>query len=150
MIIRLLPDQIPTCWEQIKFAVAKVNVITKPEHMQRYCNALLTNLLVGKAQCWIVKNDETHKIQGILLTRIIYDAGDMAQLLLDCVYGYEPVSEDDKKSYFEHMKKFAESIGCFNIVAWTTNGLAKNAMRKAGFTYLADFFAYELKGGQNG
>ena len=74
MINRLLPDQISKFWDIIKYALEQTLppfVIKHSDNM----NYILSSLLSGKTSCWVSyeKNEDASKINGIILTKIVFD-----------------------------------------------------------------------------
>ena len=131
MIVRLLPSQIPDYWEFIKYAAVTVNRLTGEKDITTYCRNLLKNIMAEKYQVWLIYSEDKI-IKTVAITSIFLDIGDIPHLLLDVGYGYNPSSEYDKIELVEAMAKFAKTIGCNSIIAYTKEPLAINALKKMG------------------
>lgn len=137
----LLPLQIPAFWEAIKFACMSADEI-KPAHYRAYFNELLHALLSGKAQCFIVL-DDNKVLRNIAITRLTQDkiSGDK-ELILQCLYSAEKFEDPDLIKYFQFIVDFAKSESCkvllFNTRnprVWQIAKLLKCELKHKTFTY---------------
>ncbi len=116
-----MPDQISKFWSIIKYGIEESLppiASDKPDRMNR----MLMSLLSDKAQCWVsyTKHDESRKLEAVLITRVLYDdVSDNKNLLIYCLYGYEDISRDSWTSGFKSLVKYADSIDCARIIAYT-------------------------------
>jgi|GEM_PF-1948415 hypothetical protein len=121
MLTRLLPDQISKLWDIIRYAIENSGPTTDNEQPDRM-NRILSAALSGRVSIWAsyVKG-EVNKFEGIVVTDTLYDdATGIKNLLIYSIYGY--VDKVDKKSYvtgISALSKYAKSLGCTNIVAYT-------------------------------
>jgi hypothetical protein len=136
-MIRLLPSQIAPYWQHIRFVALAVNPqLLKEEDIGEYCRNLLVSLLAGKTQAWLAVKDG--RIQGMTITRIMNDVGGMPNLLVDALYGFEPI--EDKEKHLESMKRFARNIGCKGVIGYPMNQMAANGCKNAGMIKVADIY----------
>jgi hypothetical protein len=130
MVIKILPEQVPEYWDQIKFGALSVAGVAEKDR-QLYCNGLLENLLNETHQAWLVVSED-RQIKAMGITRIMLDAGKIPYLLIDCAYGFTPATEADKDEVIETLLVFAKELKCSSVIAYTSNAMAVNAMRKMG------------------
>lgn len=148
MIIQLISDDIVTYWEKIKYAAIKANEIEDIK-VETYLQNLLLNLLSNKCQAWFVLS-ETNDIKTILITRIYNDIFNAQHIFIDVAFGYNPTNEEEKAEYIEHLTKFAKNkniTGKEAIIAFTSNPVAMNAMRKMGMQESYRIFTKEVRNG---
>jgi len=62
MLLRVLPSQIPTVWDSVKYTIMKVAEVKEKDY-QTVFNYVLRELLNEKIQCWVRLNNE----EGLLL-----------------------------------------------------------------------------------
>jgi len=140
-MIRLSTNNIVENWDLIRFAAIKVAVIDQ-KFIPDYCRNLLINLLTGNSQCWFYLT-ENRQIVNVTITRLQTDLGGIPHLLIDCSYGFTGSNDDQKAMWIETLLEFAENVGCDSIIAYTSNPVAVNAMKKMDMTEL--FKIYQRK-----
>lgn len=121
MLTHLLPDQIAKFWDIIKYAIEESLPPTVGEHPDKM-NRILSSLLSGKTQCWASyqRNEEGAKFEGIVLTQVLYDdASNTKNLLIYCLYGYNPVEEYSWINGIKSLAKYARGQGCGQVIAYT-------------------------------
>lgn len=120
MITRLLPDQISRLWPIIKYGVEQTLPPFVVEHSDNM-NRILSSLLCGKTSCWIsYRRGEETILDAVILTKIIFDdASYTKNLLLYSVYGYTEMDESSWIEGFAFMSKYAKSINCSRLIAYT-------------------------------
>ncbi len=121
MITRLLPDQVSGFWDVIKYAVEQSLPPIVTRHSDSM-NRILSSLLSGKTTCWASygKSEEKSNLNGIILTKLIYDdTTHTKNLLLYSVYGYSKVKEKFWMEGFAFMSKHAIAQGCDRLIAYT-------------------------------
>jgi len=122
MLTKLLPDQISSFWDVIRYAIENsLPPIAgeSPDKMKK----ILMSLLSGKMQCWASYeiSEKRRILEGIVVTRISYDdASDTRNLLIYCLYSYERVGYSNWTSGLKTLVKFAESRNCERIIAYTS------------------------------
>lgn len=130
--IQLLPPQIATHWDLIKFAVNKVSAVEK-KHMQTYMNKLLNDLLSSRAQCFVRIEDKT--IIAIILTRVADDPyRNVRTLFIDAVFSYRAVEDSEWYPYMDLIKKYAEVSNCSVICTYSSVPRVWELCKKYGFT----------------
>lgn len=121
MLTRLLPEQISSFWDIIKYAIEESLPPVVGEHPDKI-NRILSSLLSGKSQCWAsyVRNGESSKFEGIVITKILYDdVSDTRNFLIYCLYGYNPVNRTSWLNGLKSLAKYAKSKGCSQIVGYS-------------------------------
>lgn len=125
MIIKLLPQQIPAYWENIKYITSKtinVDFVT-----------LLNELLNEKTQCWVVF-DESKSIQGMALTKIEINKNTQKKSIN--IVGFISFVLTNNALYEEGMRflmDFARKEQCDSIVSDIYNEDDRNIMSALGF-----------------
>jgi len=146
MLVRLLPEQISSLWDIVKYAVEQSLppvAYESPDKMNR----VLSSLLAGKTQCWAsyTRNPEV-KFEGLVLTKMIYDdVSNTKNLLIYCLYGYEDVDDKSWFSGLNTLSKYAKSKGCAQVMAYTDRpGVVKLVKRLGGDTSFT-FISFDVK-----
>lgn len=120
MVLRLLPNQIVKVWEAIKFVMTKVDEVEE-KNLQIYFNEILHSLLNEKAQCW-VRLDKDRILEGMALTRILIDKVTSDKcLLIQCLYSFKSVDDDEWKRSAVLFKQYANKEKCAFIDCYSRN-----------------------------
>lgn len=134
MILRLLPTQIKTYWETIKFAAVSADLVPE-KHIGNYCINLLFDLLDEKALCFISFNKEERKIKRILIVSFFIDEVTQEKIMLFRVlYSFQHGSEDEWLEESAKIYDFAKHEKCSAIAAHTKNKAIVELAIKYGFT----------------
>jgi len=119
MLLKLLPEQIPTYWDEIKDGILKTIPVGVPDR----ANKILNKLLLGSAQCWISYHrggTETRDdviIDAVIITVIVEDQVHDT-LNLD-IYALWSVGVTRRSSWIEGidaLKKYARKKECTRII----------------------------------
>ena len=135
MLVKLLPSDVTKHWDSIREAMEE----TIPQEYLRThdrLNNILDNLLLDSMQAWfvVVGVDLLPKVVALLITTIFNDNCVRADVLrLYCLYGYEPIPEQEWDSSFETLTKFAIGRGCVQMEAFTGNVLLIERAKKHGW-----------------
>jgi hypothetical protein len=133
MINQLLPDQIATLWDYIRLALEK-SIPPSADRRAYDSNQVLSALLSGKAQCWIVyeKTADVRKFEGVVITEIIRDdIMDSRSLLIYSLYG-EDISNRSWREGLVALAKWGVKNKCKFIVGYTNNKLIVNKVLQFG------------------
>jgi hypothetical protein len=140
---KLLPDQVSQYWDIIKYAIEQSLPPAIGDHPDKM-NRILAAALADKVDVWMIyqRGDVEVKFEGIALTKILYDdASDTKNLLLYCIYGYEPLSNKDWQEGLVGLVKYAKSKDCSFITAYTEFpkivSLAKHLGADTRYTFLS-------------
>ncbi len=144
MFIRLPPNQVPMLWAQIKFAASKADGVGS-EHLQDYLNRLLASLLDGKTQC-LVRLSDDRQLQAIILTKFAVNTvtGDK-ELVVDCLYSFESVPQEQLRAELDSLKKFAIRGGCSRIVTYSNHPGIFKLVESLGFVERCRYFELGLE-----
>jgi len=141
--VKLLPSQVPSMWDAIKFASRKAHV-TVEEELPKYLNKLLHDLLSGKAQCFVRLSDE-RRLMAMSVTRIILDEYTGDKLLhVDSLYAFESGDKEQWISDVKYGAKFAKAVGCNRIATCSTNDQASRLAELVGFKERYRYFVREV------
>jgi len=116
MLIKLLPEQIPQYWDEIKEGLLR----TIPEGVPDRSSKILNKLLLGSAQCWLSyhrNNSNDPEVDAVIITVIVEDQVHDT-LNLD-IYALWALSETQRSSWIEGieaLKKYAKKKGCNRII----------------------------------
>lgn len=135
VLIKLLPEQLVKFWDMIRFAIAET-FIPRESCTNEHLQAILTNLLSGKAQCWMGFKmvDGERKFVGFIITRIgIEEAIKEKVLFIDSVYAYESTTEELIKESMQTMEKFAIANECKTLASITESDRILHLAQRAGF-----------------
>lgn len=143
MLTQLTPEQVSKFWSIIKYAVEQSLPPIVGEHPDKM-NRLLSAILSGRLEVWAsyTRSEEAVKFEAILVTQILYDdASNTKNLLLYCVYGYTVITSSSWLEGFKAVSKYAKSLGCSKIIAYTANEnvveLAKKFNADTSFTFIS-------------
>ena len=144
IVSKLLPEQISTFWDIIKFAVEKSLPPVAGEHPDTI-NRVLASALRGTIDVWAeyVKEEEREiKFEGIALTQLLYDEpSNTKNLLIYCLYGYDPIDPGSWARTLSVISKYAQEKGCNQIMAYVTLphiiSLAKGLGADTKFTFVS-------------
>jgi len=133
MITQLLPDQIATLWDYIKYAFEQ-SIPPSADKRAYDSNQILSALLSEKAQCWIVyeKTTEGRRFEGVVITEVIIDnIMGSRNLLIYSIYG-DNVSSRSWREGLVALAKWGIRRGCKAIVGYTDNKLIVNKVLQFG------------------
>lgn len=116
MLLRLEPDQVNRYWSVIERAILEALPPVAVEDEGLLPN-ILKNLLSGNMQCWVVTKKKT--IYAMLVTTPQFEIGGTKNLLVYTLYGFDNLDMETWKEGFNSLKKYAKSIGCKSIVAYS-------------------------------
>lgn len=123
IVSKLLPEQISTFWDVIRYAVEQSLPPVACDHPD-IMNRILSSCLSGKTEVWAeyTKDGEgNNRFEGVFLTQFIYDdPSDTKNLLLYCLYGYEKIDPNSWGRSFTTIAKYAKEMKCAQIFAYTT------------------------------
>lgn len=115
MLVKLLPEQIASHWDEIGTSVER----SMPNGLNGKTQKVLSRLLSGDMQCWILF-DSGGGVKAQVITCIVEDvSGRGRELLIYSIWGYEKVPRELWEKGLETIRKFAGSRGCERITAYT-------------------------------
>jgi len=123
MLSRLTFEQISKFWEVIEHSIdgsLPPTVGEVPDKM----NNILTALLNGSMQCWVShkKEEGINKLEGVMTTAVTVDfCSGTKTLLLYSGFGYRGFDRQTWMEGFEAISKYARSIHCNKIAAYSDN-----------------------------
>jgi len=136
MLIQLQPDQIPDFWDAIKIAIVAANDISREDDIE-YTNQVLSNILSGKFQCWLIfsYNPDNEKIaHAISVTSIVQNnLFGYLSLSINALYGLRKMDNQTAIDAINGLKIFAKTNSCKNITAETSNDRVKELAKLTGF-----------------
>lgn len=120
MFIRLLPSQVPRLWNQIKYAASNADRVNERD-LPKYLTRLLHALMSEKAQCFIRLNED-RTLMAVVITRILIDdmTGDKS-LLIQCLYSFQGVPDQEWKEDMDIVELFAQKTKCKKILSYSNN-----------------------------
>ena len=143
MLTLLTLDQVSTYWDIIKYGLEQSLPPLVSDHPDKM-NRVLSNLLTGKSQCWAsyIKEGETRKFEGIVVTRVLLDdVSNTRNLLIYAVYGYDSVSNESYITGLKTLAKYAKANNCTQIMAYTNVAqvvdIAKSFGADSQYTFLS-------------
>ena len=132
-LTRLLPEQTAKLWPEIKPVVFKALPPTATETRDGMLS-ILSSFITGRLHCWIITNDETNAITGILTTAVIPEPITNQRSLL--IYTISTVDGGELRAVirdFQRLVEFAKSVGCEKIMAYTANPRVSSLMKRLGW-----------------
>ena len=134
MLVKLLPDQISRYWQVISHAIevaAPPTVQCSPNRM----NNILQSLLGGGMQCWAItepRPDNKMAILGVVVTTVTEDfCSGTKNLFVYALYSYSDklIAGAIWKDFYETLRKFGKSRGCFQVTGYTNNPAVSRSVR---------------------
>lgn len=120
MIVKLLPQQIESLWDSIRFGIIKSLAPTVDITATTIRN-ILCQLMRGDIQCWCIYGEDKD-IYGYVTTSIIIDANTKDRTLL--IYSFssqKQMSLDMWEDGLKAIEKYARVNMCSIISAYTSN-----------------------------
>jgi hypothetical protein len=146
MIIQLDPRNFSVFWPMIRQGVLKTSVLP-PELYEEYAKNVLSNLLSGMFQTWLVfewEGDEK-KIHACLVTSLqVDDLTSMKYLYIESIYGYRPMTPELNLETSDELVKFAESQGCKTVRCHSGNPRIFQILKEANFKEVTRIFEREV------
>lgn len=144
MIIRVLPQQIPTVWEVVKFAALRSDEVA-PENFQTFCTGLLHKLMNGKMQCWL-RLDESRTVLSVQLTEIQSNGPlGIKELVVLGLYSFKLIQDEDAREMHQMWTAFARTTGCQRIVAYSKAPRVWEMLQVMGWTPSHRQFTYKVE-----
>lgn len=132
MVLKVLPQQVPTFWEAIKFAVSHAEDIAD-NYKQEYFNELLGALLSDKAQCF-GRFSDSGELYAMIITRVLFNKQTSEKYLyVQAMYSWKPQPTEVWLKDIDLMRKFAEKAECSYIGCTATNARAAELLESMGF-----------------
>ena len=132
MIVKLLPIQIKSFWQTIKYAMARVDGVAERDQ-QVYFNALLHSLLNDKSQCFVRLNKK-RELLSIVITEIeINKITGIKKLNSKGLYSWGNISNESLGGFSSLIREFAKSQDCTFISFESKNPRVWELGEKAGF-----------------
>jgi len=146
LVTKLLPEQVSAFWSVIKFAIEESLPPIVNDHPDKM-NRILSSCLRGTTEVWAEyvkegKENEQIKFEGIALTQVLYDEpSESKNLLVYCLYGYNPIDAGSWARTLVVITKYAEGLGCNQIIAYSDVphiiNLAKGLGGNTDYTFIA-------------
>ena len=143
-MLKFFPDQVARHWGQIGYWIEQaLPPILDSRKSSDRMNNILESILVGRmdVHLFLVYEDEKPIIYAAITTAIIspVDGGDK-ELYVYSLYGSRQISKQILYEGLELIKKYAKSVGCSTITAYTNaeglKALFKSIGGNSSFTYL--------------
>jgi len=135
MLVRLLPEQASTIWHIISPMIEAALPPTSGDSSNRM-NDILEAIIKNRMQCWIIKKVEGAndvKIYAVVTTVISKDViTGNSQLLIYSLYSVRPMPIDILLEGVVGLRKFARSVGCDRVVAYSSNRRVLDMAKKVG------------------
>jgi hypothetical protein len=142
MFIRLSTENTIDYWEIIKFVALKT-IGVKVKSIEEYCRNILIALLSNKYQCWFVLSED-RIIQWVLITGIRHDFGGTISLFAHTLYGFSPISIQEKEQVKYGLIEFAKCLKAQYILCAPSSTLAEKVCEQTGMTQLAKIYVQEV------
>lgn len=142
LLTKVAPEQLHKVWSIIRYSILQaspVEAASTPEGMQH----VIVNLLNGKAQAWLLHDNENISTVGI--TYIATDQVTNGKyLLLYVLYGVTPTSMVNFEEAYAGLAKYGKANGCDKMLAYTSSSEVKALAERFGFSVENFVLAKEL------
>lgn len=131
MLLMLLPEQLDRFWPYVRFVLEKS---FSPEVLSgNLINNVLESLLTCRMQAWIYTEDGD-SIGAIVVTSTMEDSALGGKILrLYLLYAFEPLKPAAWEEGWEAIEKFARSVGCKQIEAFSSNPMVIKKSEQLGW-----------------
>lgn len=135
-MLKFYPDQVAKHWSFIRPAIeSALPPIGVQQDADARMSKVLESILSGRLVVHIFFKliDERPTISGVLTTGImstIDGSGD--ELLIYSIFGSDKISRHDIMEAFDLIKKYAKSVGCSVIIAYTNKDSLKSFVKFKG------------------
>lgn len=109
--IKLLPAQVPTYWELVKYICVTVDEVDEKD-LQPYLNELLHVLLNGKAQCFVELNKNRNVISVCITRFAVNKITGEKHLFIQIAYSFQVADDEVRKQFMDFLKEFAKKEQC--------------------------------------
>ena len=144
-LLQALPKEIADNWPALKRAIQ----LAQPDFIaqnQQSLNRILTELLEGRMQCWILsKQTEATKPLAVCITAITDDAILMTKsLYVFSLYGLSNINITAYNTMYDTLVSFGKGQGCTRLTFYTSSRSIITKAREAGFEVINTFLAKEI------
>lgn len=148
MLVRLFGEQIPPYWEAIQYGWLQTNPLPLGADAATYLNNLLTELLSGQAQAWLIADvlDTGQKnVHAVAVTRIVEESlTGMCTVVIQALYGFRHISDDLVREAYSDFLKYAKNVGARRVKFYTTNPRVKQLASLIGATLQSELYSMEV------
>ena len=142
LLTKVAPEQLHKVWSLIRYSVLQAGpeeAQFTPEGMQY----IIVSLLSGKAQAWILHDNENISTVGI--TYIETDKLTNGKyLLLYLLYGISTAGINDFEEAYKGLAKYGKANGCDKMLAYTSSSEVQALAQRFGFSVDRFVLAKEL------
>ena len=122
MVVKLIPDQIASLWDVIKYALEKAPPLMIDTKDSRWVNKILEMAMSGQVDIWVSyrKDGDSIEFLGIAITS--FEVGKFIRrksLLIYYLYAYRDTKIDDWQEAFSVVTKYAKSRQCKRIITYS-------------------------------
>ncbi len=122
--VRLQPENLKHVWDVVRYGVIR----SVPPHVprsQETARSILRNLIAGKAQCWVLfdQDEESRKnIHAALVTAVETESLSGARIMVIwAVYAYRVTPGEGWELVRKALVDFARAQGCTSIMGTSSN-----------------------------
>ena len=146
-VTKLLPEEVAKHWDIIKYAVEQSMPPTSYDHPDMM-NRVLSAALIGTVEVWAYytkTEDRPPVFEGIGLSKEVYDeVSGTKNLLIYCLYGYNPVKLIGWRQKISVITKYAKAKGCSQVVAYSNNPFIIKMMHGLGANTEQTFISLDV------
>lgn len=143
-MLRFYPDQVARHWEKIGYAIERaLPPIMDSRKAESRMNEVLEAILAGRLDVFLYVEyvDEKPVIYATITVAVLNPIiGDSKELLLYSLFGHRKIGEKIMFEGFGLLVKYAKSVGCTVITAYTNTEIMKEYTKGLGgnqsFTYI--------------
>ena len=144
-LLRLLPDQIMTYWDEIKLCIREALPPISRDEPQTYLR-VQELLLLDRMQAWVAVPDETTAIiYAVVTTKVYVDDCSLTKSLL--VYSVTVVNArptDIWREGYKALSQFARAQECATIIAYTYDARLIQVAKDLGGDTSCTFLTFPL------
>jgi len=120
MLLRMLPDQISSQWDDIWPSIEVL--MLEQSRTEKGKSNILQAMLSGEMHCWLLKDDDNDDMLALASTCFFYDPSGRKSLFIYTLWGYDkPITLKLWAEAFETLQDWAAFNGCDSVMAHTSN-----------------------------
>lgn len=143
LFVRIVPNKIPDFWDAIKFAVSRVEGIPEGKRPERF-NQVLIDLMCERLHCFVRVSDQRELLAVIILRLTLNQLTGKQSLMIDTLYSFKSVDNEEWVSNMESVKKFAKRFNCEEVMAYTNVPRVQELMTLLGMKHVTSVYTLNI------
>jgi hypothetical protein len=145
LLQRLLPEDVARLWELIR-APLEASLPPTAARTVGTMTKVLEGLSSGRLLCWLELKEDERKVSGLVTTAVVADEfSGTKNLLIYTLWSDGTNRSAVWREDIEILKKYARSIGCAKIIAFTDKNQVESIADKLGARIGSTLIEFDLE-----